>query len=145
MNSGESFFSLSQRGNQWWTGRLREGKCLCFIHSCRVISSLVGSPRPRPRGRVLWCANGFCKRAHLLAVWRCNYAGNGSATAKWKHQQERKWSYTRSQQCAARQFNRMSPQITLSVHCWRHIVLSWWQIYITSRLLWFSTSKHNVL
>lgn len=43
----------------------------------------------------------FATRAHLWVVWRCNYAGNGSASAKWMHQQKRKWSYTRPQQCAA--------------------------------------------
>lgn len=43
-------------------GRLRGGKCPCFIHSHRAISSL-GNPRTRPGGTVLWCANGFCNQS----------------------------------------------------------------------------------
>ena len=64
LNSTESSPPISAR--QSMKGQLRGGKCPCFIHSRRVKSSLVGNPRLHPRGRVLWCANGFCNKGASL-------------------------------------------------------------------------------
>ena len=74
---------------------LRGGKFPRFIHSHWVISSLLEIPIHIPGAECCGVLMDSATRAHLWAVWRCNYASNGSATGKWEHQQGRKKSYAR--------------------------------------------------
>lgn len=100
LNSAVSFFSLSQWDNQWRAGEEEESVHVLFTLT-EWHQALLETPVLVPGGKCCGVLMDFATRAHLWAVWKCNYAGNGSATAKWLHQQERKWSYTRSRQCAA--------------------------------------------